>query len=294
MRDGEQETYEVRPAIYSQRRNLASGDWEVDVLWPFIHSAHEGGTRWDDIRAEVLRVPTVKHSIDAMSLVVDDGGFIGRFDIRPWLWSVVRRYDAEHICQHTSVSAFFYLLTYSADSSSVYFAIHPFILRFLHEIESLEELRATENAIRNFSELPFAQGGEWEDLEDFMSSGDDEENDESEIDGETAINENQAGQPNGQLKGRLKKTELQILGGLMEYLRNSTRQCFFLRPYLFHSDKNFHDSTHVVTLLGGLARYSAVPWGRGVRKNYHILPLFFCQRGIGIEVISQVVRERHS
>jgi hypothetical protein len=43
-RQGDDESYRVRPFIYSRRKHLATGDWETDVLWPLFHNACAHGT----------------------------------------------------------------------------------------------------------------------------------------------------------------------------------------------------------------------------------------------------------
>jgi hypothetical protein len=43
-RQGDDESYRVRPFIYSRRKHLATGDWETDVLWPLFHNACTHGS----------------------------------------------------------------------------------------------------------------------------------------------------------------------------------------------------------------------------------------------------------
>jgi hypothetical protein len=59
-RRGDDESYRVRPFIYSRHTHLGSGDREIDVLWPLFHASHTHGS-FSSLR---VLFPTPLHGVD--------------------------------------------------------------------------------------------------------------------------------------------------------------------------------------------------------------------------------------
>jgi hypothetical protein len=248
-----------------------------------------------------------------------DGGHTARFDIRPWLWSLARRYGAAGDLLATEASALFCLVRYRADGASLDFAIHPWLLRYLREIEEDEEKEPQQE--EDGEELPY----EW-----FEDCTDDDyeqyeqvyrqlaeaaavpENDYSmmntvddlaaeEVVASSAVDEAAAAEEMAASSAvddrdhaattearRPMRVSLKILGGLVEYLKTSTRLHFAVRPKLFGYDRDAatgEGGTLEVSALAGLAKYSVGPWGEGragvTRTKTRLAPLFFRQSATG-------------
>jgi len=190
--------------------------------------------------------------------VVADGaptdGFVLQFDIRPWLWSVARRYNAEGVLKTVDASALFCLVHYSADSSSTYFTVHPWVIHYLCQVLENE-----------------AQGKE--DRNGHDDGGKEEEADEAE-------------NPSHEEAGRKRiKRQLRALGGLMAFLHEADgRLLFALQPKLLVYDCDLREQSLKLSALFGLVSYSVAPWGEGhygvLRKKARLAPFFFRQTAI--------------
>jgi hypothetical protein len=193
-----------------------------------------------------------------------DGGHTTRFDIRPWLWSVARRYNAEGGLVDTDASALFCLVRYHADASSLDFAVHPWLLHYLRQVEDDPQERTSDEP-----------AGTTDEAEINYKEGDDEES-------TTPAPPRRCAQS--------VRVELKLLGGLVEYLASSARLHLAMKPGLFKYDR---DSTGKgaleVSVLAGLAKYSVGPWGEGhtdvVRTNTRLAPVLFRQSATGGDIV---------
>jgi hypothetical protein len=236
-----------------------------------------------------------------------DGGHTARFDIRPWLWSLARRYGAAGDLLSTEASALFCLVRYRADGGSLDFAIHPWLVRYLREIEEDDEEDKEPQQEEDREERPY----EW--FEEYYADEGYEqyeptyrllaeaaaipENDYSMMDttdevaaedvvASSAVNDRDHAATTE--ARRPTRVSLKILGGLVEYLKTSTRLHFAVRPKLFgydHDAATGEGGTLEVSALAGLAKYSVGPWGEGragvTRTNTRLAPLFFRQSATG-------------
>ncbi len=252
------------------------------------------------------------------------GGHTARFDIRPWLWSLARRYGAAGDLLSTEASALFCLVRYRADGGSLDFAIHPWLVRYLREIEEDEEedKEPQQQQEEDSEERPY----EW--FEEYYADEEYEqyeptyrllaeaaavpENDYSMMDttdevateevvASSAVDEAAAAEEVVASSAvddrdhaattearRPTRVSLKILGGLVEYLKTSTRLHFAVRPKLFgydHDAATGEGGTLEVSALAGLAKYSVGPWCEGragvTRTNTRLAPLFFRQSATG-------------
>jgi len=211
------------------------------------------------------------------------------------LWANSQSYNSQGILDCSDLAALFHSVTYHRDRATLSISVNPWILRYLNEVEYLHEIQQINSMIVGFNSLPFSGSSHVQDILLEHEEEEEEEEDinddnvrdkqkgkERDVEAEPAERDNESKPTMSSLP---RKTQLKILGGLIEYLENSQQTYFTVRPRLITYDRN--KSSKTVSCLAGVAQYRFAPWGDGIDAiciTYRIVPFFFRQTAAGPDV----------